>query len=126
MSNRNIRRKGAASLALAMMAAGAVMLGGFPALASSDDYRGAKRYYQDDGRHEYGRDHYPSKCGPTRGAWMSLDKAARKLRARGYEVHEIEVDDGCFEAEARDKRGYRVEIYMNPVSGKITRVKRKS
>jgi len=130
-----------AAVATALVTAGAIGLGAMNAAASSDDYyRYGKRYYDDDAyeyryryrryydddRYEYRRKYYRSKCGSVRGKWMSPRKAVARLEAKGFRVYRLKSDDGCYEAKARDARGRRVEIYMNPVSGKIVRIKRKS
>ncbi len=67
-----------------------------------------------------------AKCGPVSGEWMSQDAAKAKVAEQGYETHRIKRDDGCYEIYATDKNGARVELYLNPVSGKIIKTKNKS
>lgn len=59
-----------------------------------------------------------------RDQWLPLGKIQRTLRSDGYEVREIEVDDGYYEVKAIDPDGQRVEIHVDPVSGKILKVER--
>ena len=59
--------------------------------------------------------------------WRSLDDVKTAAEALGYkDVRKVEVEDRCYEAYAFDKDGRRVEIYFDPVSLKIVRVKDKS
>ncbi len=59
--------------------------------------------------------------------WRSIDDARAAAEALGYkDVRKMEAEDGCYEAYAFDKDNRRVEIYMDPVSLKIVRVKDKS
>lgn len=73
-----------------------------PALASDDDAR----------------------CGNApRSEWMSEDAVKAKATDLGYTVRSVKVEDGCFEVYAMNAKGERAEVYMNPVSGDIVRVK---
>ena len=81
-----------------------------PALASSDDY-------------EKGDD--DAKCITT-GEWMTEDAAKAKMTALGYDIRRVKREDGCYELYAIDKKGARVEIYMNPVTGAVVKTKVKS
>ena len=56
--------------------------------------------------------------------WMKPEQVERLLAKRGYEVRRVKVEDSCLEAYAV-KNGRYVEIYLNPVSGKIVKVKEK-
>lgn len=62
--------------------------------------------------------------GGARDQWLPLDEVARSLRSDGYEVREIEIDDGYYEAKVIDNDGRRLELYVDPVSGKILKVER--
>jgi len=62
-----------------------------------------------------------------RSQWRSIDDVRVAVEALGYKnVRKIEIDDSCFEAYAFDKDGRRVEVYVDPVSLKVVRVKNKS
>jgi len=74
-----------------------------PVMASDDDY-----------------------CGNTSGQWMSRDAAKSIMVEKGYDVRRVKREDGCYEIYAIDKNGSRVEVYLNPVTGKIVRTKNKS
>ena len=59
-------------------------------------------------------------CSTEAGAqWMSVEDVAASIRAQGYDVREVERDDGCYELEAIAADGGEVELYVNPVTGEI-------
>lgn len=61
-------------------------------------------------------------CGAAvAGDWMGEDAARARAAKLGYDIREIEVEDGCYEISAVDRTGVRVEALMNPVSGAILR-----
>ncbi len=66
------------------------------------------------------------KCGAVTGKWMNADAAKSVAAKNGFEARRVKREDGCLEIYAIDKNGARVELYMNPVTGKIIRTKRKS
>lgn len=55
--------------------------------------------------------------------WISVEEAAARATELGYQVREIEIDDGCYEIEARDADGQKVEIILHPLSGEAVRIK---
>lgn len=63
-------------------------------------------------------------AGAPRDEWLPMDQVAGQLRADGYDLREIEIDDGRYEVDAVDAEGRRVELYVDPVSGKILKVER--
>lgn len=66
-------------------------------------------------------------CGNIpRSEWKSISEAASAVEAKGYQVREIEADDGCFEVEARRENGERVELYINPRTLEIVRTESRS
>ena len=113
-------------------------LAAMAALGGAADFAEARR--GEDDRHRYdhrSRDDHRSRsgrrssddgwrCRTQQGAkWMTIDQAAAKARAHGYrDIREVERDDGCWEVYATDKNGYRVEVYMHPVTGRIVKIER--
>ncbi len=66
-------------------------------------------------------------CGQSAGGQqLSIQDITAKATAMGYDVRKVERDDGCFEVYATGKNGNRVEIYMNPVTGAVLKIKNKS
>lgn len=61
-------------------------------------------------------------AGAAGDQWLPMDQVAGQLRADGYQLREIEIDDGRYEVEATAPDGRRVELYIDPVSGKILKV----
>ena len=60
------------------------------------------------------------------GQQMSVQAITAKATGMGYKVRKVEREDGCFEVYAIGKNGGRVEIYMNPVTGAVLKIKTKS
>lgn len=50
--------------------------------------------------------------------WMSLSDLKQKLTDQGYEVYEIESDDGAYEVEV-SKDGTRYDLHVHPETGEI-------
>lgn len=60
------------------------------------------------------------RCGNIpRAEWMSVEEAARKTTALGYQVYGVDSDDGCWEIEGKDRDGRRVELHLQPVTAEI-------
>ena len=71
-----------------------------------------------------GSKHHTSKCGVSAGPALSLSEIVAKIEAAGYPlIKEIERENGCFEAEARDSTGKQVEMLINASTGEIVRIK---
>lgn len=56
--------------------------------------------------------------------WMSVAELAEKLTSEGYDIREIEVEDGAYEVSAIDKDNKRFKAYLHPATGEV--LKRKS
>ncbi len=54
-----------------------------------------------------------------RDKWMPIDRAVSKAESLGYEVRNVEADDGCWEVEGYDRNGGKVKLYLDPVSGEV-------
>lgn len=79
---------------------GLSMLAAAPALALAD-WDGGKR------------------LNVPRDQWMSPSEIADKLTSQGYEVFEIETDDGAYEVDLVDKNGTRIEAHVHPATGEM-------
>src|SRR3974377_1416420 len=55
--------------------------------------------------------------------WLAGNIIKSKLGALGYSVWKIETKDGRYEVKADNKEGAEVELYVNPVSGEIEKLK---
>ncbi len=54
--------------------------------------------------------------------WMSRDQVAKMFTEEGYDVRKVKREDNCLEVYAI-KDGKKMEIYIDPVSGKIVKTK---
>ena len=54
--------------------------------------------------------------------WKSVADVTAKVAAMGYEVRKVEIDDNCYEIYGV-KDGVRQEVYLDPVSAEIVKVK---
>lgn len=52
---------------------------------------------------------------------LTLSQIESRLSGRGYQIREIERDDGRYEVKARDPQGRCVELYLDRSSGEILR-----
>ncbi len=61
-----------------------------------------------------------SACRFVPGAATLGEAALRdKVTALGYEVWRVELDDGCYEVEARDANGAYVELDLDAATGDL-------
>jgi len=65
-------------------------------------------------------------CNPAPDAtWLTDTQVAERITAQGYRnITEIEHEDRCYEVQAENKEGKRVEIHVDPVSGEIVSPRR--
>ncbi|MEJ1158357.1 PepSY domain-containing protein [Prosthecomicrobium sp. N25] len=58
-----------------------------------------------------------------KSAWMTQDAAKAKAVALGYTPSKVKEEDACWEVYAKDAKGDRWELFLNPVSGELVRKK---
>jgi hypothetical protein len=58
------------------------------------------------------------------GEWLNIGALNSKLEAQGYNVLEVERDDGRYEVELTDANGDRYEAKVDRTSGKIIKRER--
>jgi hypothetical protein len=51
--------------------------------------------------------------------WLSVEQIKIKLGEQGYTVKDIEIEDGCAEADVKDKDGKTFEIKADPATAAI-------
>ncbi|WP_026481163.1 PepSY domain-containing protein [Ahrensia sp. 13_GOM-1096m] len=62
-------------------------------------------------------------CGSAdKSTWMSEEAIMEKAKELGYEPAKLKVEDGCYEVYAR-KDGKKFEVFMNPVTAEVVKVK---
>jgi hypothetical protein len=65
-------------------------------------------------------------CGGQTGKQMSVSEITSKVKGMGYDVRDVELEDGCYEIKAVDQKGARFELELNPVTGEIIKTEDKS
>jgi hypothetical protein len=60
-----------------------------------------------------------NRLSAPKSQWLSATEVAEKLRAKGYNVTEIEVNDGAYEVEMTDKSGTRIDAHVHPSTGEV-------
>ncbi len=53
--------------------------------------------------------------------WMSEADMKAKIASEGYTIKRFLVSGSCYEIYGKNKEGKNVEIYFNPVDGKIVK-----
>ena len=53
--------------------------------------------------------------------WMKEEDLKKKLEGEGYKIKKFKVDGNCYEIYGWDKDKRKVEIYFNPVDGKVVK-----
>ena len=51
--------------------------------------------------------------------WLTIDALQSKVEALGYKVQKAKLKNGCGELYSLDKSGNRIELFVDPSSGKI-------
>jgi hypothetical protein len=51
--------------------------------------------------------------------WISVDAAKTKAKEQGYEIRRVKSEGSCYELYGFDKKKARVQIFMNPATGKV-------
>lgn len=58
----------------------------------------------------------------TTSNWLDPNEVIRNLEGAGYtDVHDLEKDDGIYEAEATNASGQRVDLDIDPSTGNVLR-----
>lgn len=55
--------------------------------------------------------------------WMTEEAFKQKAEADGYKIRKFKTPGSCYEIYGTDKNGKDVEIYFNPVDGRIVKSK---
>ena len=54
---------------------------------------------------------------------LAPQEIARQLETEGYtNVHDVELDDGVYEADATSQAGVAVDLEIDPLNGRVLRV----
>lgn len=55
-------------------------------------------------------------CDVPRNQWQSREAALQLAERNGWTVRGVEIDDGCYEIEARDRDGRKIELKIDPAT----------
>ena len=55
-------------------------------------------------------------CFVPMADWQPRDAVARLAEKNGWTVRRIKIDDGCYEIDARDAEGRRIEARVHPAT----------
>lgn len=58
-----------------------------------------------------------------RNKWMPEENAIALLKQQGYKLKSIDFEPYCYEVEAWDRDGRRVELKLDPVSGRVMKTR---
>jgi hypothetical protein len=57
--------------------------------------------------------------------WMKEEDFKKKMEAEGYKIRKFKQSGNCYEIYGTNSQGQDVEIYFDPVDGKIKKEKKK-
>ena len=63
----------------------------------------------------------PDCTSEPQSKWMSQADMQKKILEMGYTIDRFKTDDDCYEIYGRNSANRKVEVYFNPVSGKIVK-----
>lgn len=55
-------------------------------------------------------------CRVPMADWQPREAVQAQLESQGLAVRRIRIDDGCYEVDARDAQGQRVEMRLDPAT----------
>lgn len=58
-------------------------------------------------------------CERSGGKEISVEEATAAVAGMGYKVRGVEREGGCYEVKAIDGNGGRIELTLDPVTGKV-------
>ena len=64
-------------------------------------------------------------CDVPMAEWQPREALQQKLQGEGWTVTRIKTDDGCYEVDAVDNKGQRVEAKYDPKTFELVEFKRK-
>lgn len=61
-------------------------------------------------------------CFVPMSDWQPRAAVAKLAEAKGWAVRRIKIDDGCYEIDARDQAGRRIEATIHPATLEVLRI----
>lgn len=63
---------------------------------------------------------YAGECtDQPKSKWMSTTDVKARFEAQGYDVRKVKTGGSCYEVYAKDKKGGKVELFVNPVDASV-------
>lgn len=62
-------------------------------------------------------------CNVPEADRQPIEALQKQLEDQGWEVKNMKVDDGCYEAYAIDDKGEKVEVYFDPKTFEVVKKK---
>jgi hypothetical protein len=64
----------------------------------------------------------PPCTAEPRAKWMPREAVRGKIEALGYQIRDFEVENACYAVEVHDKNGKELDLYVDPMTGKIVKI----
>lgn len=61
-------------------------------------------------------------CDVPMERWQSREAVRSMIAARGWRLHRLKLDDGCYEAHLTDADGRRLEVTIDPATLEILEI----
>ena len=61
-------------------------------------------------------------CFVPMSDWQPREAVAKLAEAKGWAVRRIKIDDGCYEIDAKDQAGKRIEVTVHPATLEVLRI----
>lgn len=61
-------------------------------------------------------------CFVPMSDWQPREAVAKLAETRGWAVRRIKIDDGCYEIDARDQAGKRIQVTVQPATLEVLRI----
>ncbi len=53
--------------------------------------------------------------------WVNVEEFKKQREAEGYKIQKFKQSGSCYEIYGTNKQGKKVEVYFNPVDGKVVK-----
>ena len=61
-------------------------------------------------------------CNIPMANWQPREAVRAMAEQRGWQVRRIKIDDGCYEIDAKDQAGKRIEVTVHPATLEVLRI----
>ncbi|ODR99292.1 hypothetical protein AUC68_04670 [Methyloceanibacter methanicus] len=60
-------------------------------------------------------------CNVPKSEWQPEPALRQKLKAEGWKIKRVKIDDGCYEVYGFDGKGQRAETYFDPKTFEVVK-----